>query len=294
MNSCGDKLVAGLRWLCIGLLCPFSLCSQSISEYQGNFFSIYQSRVLNTPVPILESERGEFIALYQGRNGVYSDVNAMYFSTAVKWKERHVLGALVVSETEGEFLKKTRYYGNYALRIPLNQRLHLSAGMMAGMVSYQFGASSSGVGGNDLKWDASLGIALSSKRFSIGVNAFQLPQSRVKPLAYDYVLRRYYVLLARFRQAITENCDLLYVAEARAYADRQNQAKLSIAIEIYKNLHLGILTDNLGNSSVYAGGRMFLNDETSVGLHFNYTMLNLWGKGGYRFDIYEISADINF
>jgi hypothetical protein len=274
--------------------CSFSSSAQKISEYPVSYFSINLNQVLNNPAPILPIGRGVLNVLYQGRKGQFSDVNAMFFNGIICVNEKHLIGGFVMTENESEFLHKTRYYASYGIKIPISQTVNLITGMMFGVASYQFNASGNGAGGSDTKADGSLGISLESKKINIGVQVFQIPQSQLKPLIYNYVLRRYIVALGRYNQKLSDYFNLIYLLETRWYQDRNNIGKASIVIEGYKKLNVGIQADNVGNVTVYGGIQFQLNEKTLFLLNFNYIMLNLMNKKGYRLDIDEVSSGLNY
>ncbi len=284
-----------MKWLFLVICISFSAAAQKQSEYPVSHFSIYQNQVINNPAPILPREgKGILNVLYQGRKGQFSDVNAMFFSGIICLKEKHLLGGFVMTENESDFLRKTRYYGTYGLKIQINKNINIISGIMIGVASYQFNATGNGAGGSDTKIDGSVGVALESEKLSFGIQVFQIPQSHLKPLIYNYILRRYATILGRYNQELSDNLNLIYLLESRWYKDRNNIGRLSLAFECYKKINIGFQTDNIGNASIYGGIRFQLNDKTVFLLNFNYVMQNLLNKKGYRLDIDEVSSGLNY
>jgi hypothetical protein len=248
---------------------------------------------LGNPAPILSGKNGEVLAMYQGRTGVYSDVNAMFFSGTIQFAKNHLAGVFVTTENESEFLHKARYYGKYALKIRLGEECYLTGGLMAGVVSYQFASSAAGTGGSDTKLDGSLGIAFVLRGLSLGANAFQLPESTIRPMIGDYLLKRYYSFLARYKQEISSDFHLLWMGESKWYTDRAIVARFSLATEFQK-LYFGIQGDINGNASAYFGLKIPVFEDKDLQFQANYVMQNLYNKNGYRLNLYEISIGANF
>lgn len=279
--------------MCLALHTPRSY-GQTLSEYPIGTYSIYQNTLFNNPTPLLIDHKGELNVLYQGRTGPYSDVNSMHFSGSYTFATRHLAGFYVATENESEFLRKARYYAKYALSLQLSEKTKLVSGVMMGVVTYQFVSASANTGGSDNKWDASLGLGLLSGRFSCFASMQQVPESRLRPLIYDYALRRYYVAGARYTFRTSEHLETVAMAESRFFLDRKNVYRLSTALEIYNLVNVGIQLDLSGHLCFYGGLRWKVYKENLLQLQVQHIMQNVLNKNGYRLNLFEIGVGAFF
>lgn len=231
--------------------------------------------------------------LYQGRSGPFSDVRSFLFSGTWEFKSKHSLGAFVSSENESDFLRKARYYAKYAFKVRISTGTFLTAGIMAGVASYQF-ISTTNANGADNNWDAGAGLTLQSGGLVMSASAFQIPQSVLHPLVGDVMLRRYYTLSGRYKFRLGENFNNIVLAEGRFYQDRPTIARFSTAFEVFDKILAGVQTDLAGNVSVYGGIEWPVSEKTQLQVQGNYILQNLLNKTGYRFNVYEVSIGALF
>ena len=104
---------------------------------------------------------------------------------------RQKVGIKFVSEVEGEYLSRTKFYISYLWSTRLSKGLRLNAASNLGRASYTYHATlitSSATSGN---WDGDVGISLTGKTFALGFSVNQIFNSRIAPMNLQYIWKRF-------------------------------------------------------------------------------------------------------
>lgn len=198
--------------LCLIFLCALFTASRSqqvdyLPVQFGQFFNMYS--VINPAscgsTAVLEVQSGR-----QQHGGAWKNISTTFVSAAFRMQKRkannfHVAGVSFISDKEGQYLSRSKFYLTYAWHTRLTKKLSLSAGTSAGYFSYLVSESSANVSGGAMAPDASFGLWLYSETYYFGASVNQIFNSKLTPLQETTTLIRHYNLTAGYSFALTRS-----------------------------------------------------------------------------------------
>jgi type IX secretion system PorP/SprF family membrane protein len=176
----------------------------------GNFrenYSFFNPAVANT------ESKFDFFVTNQRNTGAWSGIQQYLAATSMrigKNKDKfHSLGATLQGEQEGELLRRTRIYANYAFHLKLSKKLWASTGMALGAMNYLVVGTNSSAGGADFAPDGTVGLLVYNENIKIGISVGQMFNNSVQPIVEVYKLGRLYQAFAERKFEIKQNFDII-------------------------------------------------------------------------------------
>lgn len=156
----------------------------------------------------------EFSGNFHALVGSFSDVNNTLLLVNYKLKESRALGAYFTNEKTTDFFSRTRLYLAYQEQIELSRQSTLTAGIRLGAVNFVMEPVGFTSGGSDWGMDLSAGIELNSNNFKLGVVGNQLTNTTLRPILFEFELKRFFELYAQHHFDLTPK--ISYKPELRA------------------------------------------------------------------------------
>lgn len=247
----------------IMLLCTFLGFAQRASDQYPVRFGLYEF-ALNTinPAHIGTDSRASITAGYQGYSGLRKNIRTFYivgYSQLSAKKEKpikHYVGLTMYSDREGDFIRRSRAYLNYNLRLPVSDQWDVAAGGSFGAVNYAVASSQYRSGGSSFVFDGNAGIQLSDPKNSFGVAINQLFDQVLQPLRYQVALQRHFNFYYSRIIGVSENLELHGVPWVR-WVEGNPLVGLSGVLEFKEKLQFGLnyghnatMTTSLGVENV--------------------------------------------
>lgn len=129
---------------------------------------------------------------YKNRLGVLSDIRDIYFDVTTAINDAHILGVKLYSEQETSLFTKSKIEAIYALTIPLHKNIKWALGSQFGGANINFGGTEASAGGSDWAFDISVSSTVQYKKIEWGIAMLQLPNSKLQPINYTFLLERYF------------------------------------------------------------------------------------------------------
>jgi hypothetical protein len=179
------------------LLFCISTCGYAQREATGvppYFGTFNRSITLFNPADYNPENRIDTGIGNQRNTGSWANIQAFYAFANFRLGKRDEInsfqsvGAQLLAEIEGDFIRRSRFYADYAFHLRISPTYTLSAGTSLGVMSYTVlsTALTAGAGSNAL--DGSLGLVLRSNSLSIATSVTQLYNSKVQPYVEVYRL----------------------------------------------------------------------------------------------------------
>ena len=183
----------------IQLITYFSLIllpsfGQTNGTYPDQFSSYFFNKSLFNAAYIPLTGESEAIVQSKVRSGVYSDISTLAASiqkTIQSDRQWHSGRFIFQNEKEGPYISRPRFYGNYSIRISLNNKWTLFGGAAIGLVNPNYNTPSKVV--NTTLPDGALGIILTYKNSLFGVSSNQIFNNSPSSIT-SIKLNRYYNL----------------------------------------------------------------------------------------------------
>ena len=209
----GRSVIFGLV---ITLMCVCLGFSQRASDQYPVRFGLYEFS-LNTinPAHIGSGSQAAVSSGYQGYSGLRKNIRTFYVEgfTQLSVKKnkpiKHFVGLTMYSDREGDFIRRSRGYVNYALLLPISDKWKAAAGGSLGAVNYAVASSQYRPGGSSFVFDGNAGIQLSDDKNSIGVAINQLFDQVLQPLRFQVTLQRHFNFYYTRIFELSEKLDLL-------------------------------------------------------------------------------------
>ena len=205
--------------------------------YPDQFSSYFFNPATINPAFIPRDGSSESVIQSKLRNGVYSDlysIGASVQKTFNTGKQQWHSGRLLFSnEKEGPYISIPRFYGNYSIRIPVNDDLDILAGISLGLVNPNINIPTRVI--SSTLGDGALGLLVRYGNSSLGVSSNHIFNS-----SYDNLhLRRYYT--AHFETYSVANS--YYTLKAyciwRYFPDIPSQLNTAVSALINEKLEAG-------------------------------------------------------
>ncbi len=161
-----------------------------------------------------EMQSGLTYKSYLGKLSVirtyYADLNVNIHKTGNNEgvNRKHVTGLGIYNDREGDFFNKIRVMGRYGLHLPLKKNLYFSSGVSLHWVNYNFHTPSSSISGSDFSWAGTISCSLYSEDFSLGVSVNDFNNPTLRPIAYEFLLRRFITTYAIKKLKINDQTEL--------------------------------------------------------------------------------------
>lgn len=199
------------------LLCAITLSAVNAQEVEyipiqfEQFFNTYP--IIN-PASSCSASRIEIQSGRQQHGGAWKNISTTFASASFRVKENksnsfHVAGASFVADNEGLYLKRTRFYGNYAWHTRLTKNVSLGAGTSLGFFSFLVSASSANISGAATAPDASFGFWLYTNASYAGISMNQIFNSRLTPLEETSMLIRHYNMTGGYLITINNSLSVM-------------------------------------------------------------------------------------
>jgi len=174
-------------------LLPGQVKSQSAGGSFLTFDQFFQNYAMFNPAS--EDTSGKFnlrignSALY----GLFEGVNRRYLDLDFKPGSRKSLsyskiGALVQTNNDGPFIKRSRYYGRYSRTIAIGSDHYISLGLALGAVSLTLNGSQTVGGGTSTAFDGYAGMWYHWRKLKLGASVEQFTQSVLTPIQQNFKL----------------------------------------------------------------------------------------------------------
>jgi len=252
--------------------------------FLGNYTESY---ALFNPAYLTTDNHADVRLGNQRFTGAWNNIQALYALGAIrlgKQKELsklrfHAVGVAFYTEQEGDFLRRNRFYGQYAVGVAISPEIQLAVGTTIGGMNYLVLANAVSAGGADTQLDGVLGIRLQTPYIEIGYAISQIFNRSVQPLAEIYRLVPIYHYTATTQYKINEQI------KGKPYAYLRY-----INPQLYDLIpsHIFILSDLI---SLGIGYRYRQNLFFSVGLEDIKTN---WGKFKVLFSYQNPIGNTNF
>lgn len=176
---------------------PTTAYSQWGNSLSGTFDQYFQNYNLVNPASVDSSDKFSVRLGHVALTGLFEGVNRSYIDADFKPGERSNpsfsrLGIFIISNNDGAFISRNRYYGRYSRTISIGNDQFISAGLALGIVSYSFKGSQSIAGGTSNAFDANAGLWYIRKKLKIGFSIQQIPGSIVRPIQQGFQLNPYW------------------------------------------------------------------------------------------------------
>ena len=228
------------------------------------------------------------------------------FSKKKKLKLIHFVGGQLISDNYGAF-KSTDFIGNYALRIPINNKWKISVGASIGLSNHSFNPARAVVlnssdpllpyNGGDEEYDAftqgklnqlslntGAGVALNSSNFFLSIGAKQLAKNYISfgNSSINFDQRTHWNLMTGYNFSIGNGLDIQpAILIKRMQANKLSYEFSALATINYifwagVNYHLG------ASAGIMVG--MEISDELKIGysMEFATTRINYFSNGGHE------------
>lgn len=182
------------------ILIPIVVCkSQQVQgsyspDYYSSSFLTYEALINPAFTNNNQQEKASLNTLYKSRTG---PLNEVAFITAyadvcinLRRKTTQVIRILLQNEQEGPYISSPKFFGNYAVKIPIQENVSLSLGLALGMSSLNFTAPS-GMGSARVL-DGNVGSIFKYKKTTIGIASYQIFNSRSVALNGTLLFKRFY------------------------------------------------------------------------------------------------------
>lgn len=134
------------------------------------------------------------VGVYYGSGlGAFSKIRDLFAEGVVRRSE-HTAGVKFYSEQKTVLFGKNKLEALYAYQMRLSNNLTFSLGTEIGIANINFDGSQAVAGGSAWGIDFSMGGQVMFKDFKIGFVIQQIPESRIQPLQFEFVLKQYYDL----------------------------------------------------------------------------------------------------
>ncbi|MBO9699044.1 MAG: type IX secretion system membrane protein PorP/SprF [Sporocytophaga sp.] len=174
-------------------LLPGQAKSQSAGGSFLTFDQFFQNYAMFNPAS--EDTSGKFnlrignSALY----GLFEGVNRRYLDLDFKPGNRKSLsyskiGALIQTNNDGPFIKRSRYYARYSRTIAIGREQYVSLGLALGAVSLTLNGSQSVGGGTSTAFDGYAGMWYHWRKLKLGASVEQFTQSVLTPIQQNFKL----------------------------------------------------------------------------------------------------------
>ena len=189
-----------LFFSCLSIITSFGQEVAHVPVQFGQFFNMYS--VIN-PASCGSRSGFELQSGRQQHSGAWKNISTTFVSAAIRIQKRksnhfHVMGLSFISDKEGQYLNRSKFYLMYGWHTRLTKKLSMGAGASAGFFSYLVSASTASVSGADVAPDASLGLWIYSNRYYAGASINQILNSKLTPLEETTILIRHYNVIAGY------------------------------------------------------------------------------------------------
>lgn len=175
-------------------------------------------------------------------------------------KDKHIIGAGLYNDKEGEFFNRNRVMLRYAWHRQLTEKWHIAGGAAFHVVNYVFKSSNSGSNGSDFAGSGNLGVSLYTDLFKLGIATNDFNKPSVQPVDFRFNLYRFYTLHLEKNLTINHRTSVIgsllsnYIPQGRST----------------QSLHVGVI----------------LSDK--VGIH---TFIHSWSGWGFAFGLKQLKLN---
>lgn len=164
---------------------------------------------------------GESEAILQSkvRSGVYSDISTLAANiqkTIQSDRQWHSGRLMFQNEKEGPYISRPRFYGNYSIRISINNKWTLFGGAAIGLVNSNYNTPSKVI--NTTLPDGALGIILTYENSLFGMSSNQIFNNFPSSIP-SIKLNRYYNFHFETTIPIQEDIDFKTYLACRYFSD---------------------------------------------------------------------------
>lgn len=155
----------------------FKVFAQNTQQYPDFVRGWQQTEALINPGAFtLDSSYASVYALQKIRTGPLKKIGfktALAELKAIKNQGVHSFRVILYSETEGPFISRPRWYGNYAYQMRLSNDFNVGLGVAYGYVQNRFEAPTA-LNGNNTVSDGAIGLKVKYKELEFGASVLQL------------------------------------------------------------------------------------------------------------------------
>lgn len=295
---CLNFTLVSLRKLLSSFLFIFNITIVCYSQQIQNFYlpDYYSSTALDhlaliNPAWTADEKRATLNSLYKSRSGLFNEVATItaYGDVLLNSKSNvgQVARVLFQNEKEGPYISSPKFYGNYAVKIPLREDLFLSAGLALGVASISFTAPS-GMGKGSAP-DVNAGLILKYRKTEIGAASYQLLNNSITAINSPLLFKRFYQFYFQSEKDLSEyltlRAHLFY--RPQPYRDLGNAALLlcyketiafggmyqyqrgtSFLASLYLNQSNNPIILNFSFNSLFLSNRLLTTGSYELGLQY--------------------------
>lgn len=293
--------LVSLRKLLSSFLFIFNITIICYAQQTQNIYlpDYYSSTALDhlaliNPAWTADEKRATLNSLYKSRSGLFNEVATITAYGDVllnpKGNVGQVARILFQNEKEGPYISSPKFYGNYAVKIPLREDLFLSAGLAFGVASVSFTAPS-GMGKGSAP-DANAGLILKYRKTEVGVSSYQLLNRDIVAINSPLLFKRFYQFYLQTDKDLNEYLairthlfyrpqpyrDLANAAVLLCYKETiafggmyQYQRGTSFLASLYLNQSNNPIIVNFTFNSLFLSNRLLTNGSYELGLQYRIT-----------------------
>jgi type IX secretion system PorP/SprF family membrane protein len=264
------------------------------------FVQFYKTYMLVNPASIGRESTAEFNTGNRALTGGFSDVRTFYANANIQLNKlaagqsKHVVGLTFINEKEGSYINRNTASFQYALHIPLSQRLTFSAGATVGFINYSFKASNINAGGSAFAPNGDIGLWLYRSDFNLGISSNQVIPSRLTPFNATYLVSRHYNLIADRSFNINTNFRLTPTMVFRWFSKELYDLDVGLVALLQNNLTAVIAYKYKKGASVSGGFSNIKIGQSVFKLLFSYYdavgSLNYYNPQSYELSLSVIPA----
>lgn len=226
---------------------------------------------------------------YKSGLGPLSQIKDVYVDALISVNNQNKVGIKVYSEQETSLFKKTKLQGIYSVHVPMNNNIKWSLGTQAGLANISFGGSKATSGGSSWALDLSLASVIRVKKFDLGITFQQMPQSRLSPIGFTFILKRYLDIYMSQQIDLDEHLSF----EAGALVNFNNEFFFwKIDTKLNYDKKYGILA-SLGDTKAYSVGAYLELPFEYNGMFISTSYSNYFRKENLGFNSLSVSVIYN-
>ncbi|MBX9853228.1 MAG: type IX secretion system membrane protein PorP/SprF [Cytophagaceae bacterium] len=271
--------------------------AQSVKKYPVHFPLFFTAYPLINPASSGTQGFMDFRLGNLGNTGPLKEVKTLYANGSFLINKnsaqyKHSIGLTFYNDREGEPIQRTRFYGNYALHIPVGPVTYLNAGVSLGFANYSFRGSTSYSSGSDINYDGNAGLWLYSDKFHAGVSLNQFFNGKLRPIQEQFTLAPYLSFTGSRKLLINENFLLNSHLMLNFFDKKYIEADIALLAVIGKFISAGSSYRSERGLVWIAGLSGFPVLKNNMDLYFSYSMP--FGARRNNVNTYQITLNYIF
>lgn len=194
---------------------PIAATAQLSDSYPAYFHNFSADKNIENHSLYNHDDKYTVNTNYKSFFGIQSKIKIYNLGGYLLTERNHRLGIRVHSENEGEFVQRNRLNLIYSVNKSLSKDVDVAFSGYFGGLFYGYSSVGNFQGGNDRNIDLGFASSIKHNALTIGLSGNQLNQPTLRPLNYQYDIRRYFDLLAEYKITLSNQWDLYTTAKYR-------------------------------------------------------------------------------